>query len=101
MRALAVFALVLAVLIVGAFLLFPSQMDRLGQYDLARMIFLMALALFVGAGVFSQRGRGGGRLGAGRALLYAAIWIGVVLLLFFAREAWDWVRGAMNPNVVT
>jgi FtsH-binding integral membrane protein len=81
MRGLAIFALTLGLILLGIVLAFPHQVRLMSENDIARLVWLLAAALFVGGGAFAYPGRRGGPLTLGRGALYPAIWAGLIVAM--------------------
>lgn len=101
MGRLAILAAVLGLAIVGIALLFPRQWNNLETYEMARLIFLLMLALFVGAGMWGMRTGRGAPLTFGRGLLYLAIWGGAFVIAVLLYQYMPAIRAAFDPNVRT
>lgn len=94
---------ILAAIIIGLSLAFPEQLRGAGDNGtLVALIQSSMVAVLVGAGLFG--GRGDAKIGIGKTVQYAAIWVGIALFLVAAysqREGfatlWANMKGEINP----
>jgi hypothetical protein len=101
MRGLAIITAIVVLAVLGFALLFPRQWGNLEAYDMARLVFLLTLALFVGAGAWGMRTGRGTPLSLGRGLLYLAIWGGAFVIAVLLYQYMPAIRAAFDPNVRT